>query len=437
MKRHPFRFKRSQVILMGCLGLLALLAASRPLGLVLPTLIIGTTCLLLSQCDCICNHRRLRSACLVLSSWGLILGAGLAIANSVLALLAQSRGVPIAMSRKSQQSSGKYLYITGPGNKLGFNYAPSQVVQAKSWRETGRTQRFIYSANYTIDEAGNRKTCLSNSTRLQPNQSTVLFVGDSFTMGEGLNDCETLPSLFAMVSGMHATNAATNGYGPHQAMKLLEDDQLLRPRIGGKKIRLVVYRMIREHLQRLSGRSPWDAFGPCYQLNPITQQLEFKGSFSQCIGPSKVTALSAWTVANELMKSNEPLTYRLGTTLVNLTFSGLKQPITTQTRRLFVAMIARMKRQALRQGAPLVVVLEDNDPDCHPDKLSEELVRALAELEIPVVRGSQLISQRDCLASRFAIPGDGHPNKAYNLLLAQRLHQQFFQSSAKAGNQRP
>ncbi len=429
MNHHASRFIWLKSVLIGLAGLLTVLAASGPPTLALPPLIIGLILLWFSQLEAIQANSRLHQASVMISVWGLILGIGLFVTNAGITLWAQSRGRPAAMIRKSQQSSRSDLYVTGPANKLGFNYTPSQTVVARRWREVGNSKHLVYSATYTIDAAGNRKTCLSSQSQSAEHSPTVLFIGDSFTMGEGLEDCETLPSLFARVSGLHATNAATNGYGTHQALKLLEDDQLLHARIGNRKIRLVVYRMIKEHLHRLSGRSPWDAFGPCYQQDQITQQLHFKGPFSRCIGISKVSTLLAWTAADELLKSNEPLTYRLGATIGNIAFQDLKRPIDDKTMRLFVAMMARMQYHAARHGASLIVIFDDNDPDCQPGIISERLASAFEQLQLPVILGSQLMSQNDCRSSRFTIPGDGHPNREYNLLLARDLLTRFVKAS--------
>lgn len=411
--------------------------ASAPPSLVFPPLIIGCLFLLLSRCKRIRNQKRLYTLSLTLSAWGLILGFGLAAANIAVWLFAKINRNPAVATRKIQLSSRRHLYATGQSNKLGFNYMPSQTVLAQRWRETASKKEVLYSATYTIDERGNRKTCLESKTQPPPPGSTVLFIGDSFTMGEGLDDCDTLPSLFARASGLNAINAATNGHGTHQALKLLEDDQLLKSRIGKRKVHLIVYRMIKEHLHRATGNSPWDAFGPCYQVNQSTQNLEYKGPFSSCLGMGKVATLAIWTAANELQKSKEPLTYRLGTTLASMAFSGLKKPIGVESQRLFIAMMEDMKRHASRHGASLLVIFEDNDPDCLPDRLSDQLINALSQQHIPVIRGSRLISASDCLNSRFKIPGDGHPNRDYNLLVAERLAQEISKGSSIQADLRP
>ncbi|MGC2223711.1 MAG: SGNH/GDSL hydrolase family protein, partial [Methylocella sp.] len=76
----------------------------------------------------------------------------------------------------------------------------------------------IYKANYTIDSN------LLRETRSGETGPTIVFFGDSFTFGEGLNDADTLPQAFADLLGrkQRVLNLGFSGYGPQQFLAELQ-----------------------------------------------------------------------------------------------------------------------------------------------------------------------------------------------------------------------
>ena len=82
----------------------------------------------------------------------------------------------------------------------------------------------IYDVIYSIGEDGFRVTPQSISRSRYVN-----FFGCSFTFGEGLNDNQTLPFYFAQKSDSYSSkNFGFHGYGPHQAVAILESDRRIR-----------------------------------------------------------------------------------------------------------------------------------------------------------------------------------------------------------------
>jgi hypothetical protein len=78
-----------------------------------------------------------------------------------------------------------------------------------------RTGTVIFDVDYTIDDHLNR------IVRSSPTGPAVVFFGDSFTFGVGLNDADTLPQQFADLSGgkQHVLNLAISGYSPQQFLR--------------------------------------------------------------------------------------------------------------------------------------------------------------------------------------------------------------------------
>ena len=77
----------------------------------------------------------------------------------------------------------------------------------------------IYDVRYTIGDDGFRVT---------PSDPTagdkIVFYGDSFTFGEGLNDGETLPYYFAQLTGRPVKNYGFHGYGVQQPLAIMKSD---------------------------------------------------------------------------------------------------------------------------------------------------------------------------------------------------------------------
>ncbi|MCX6183113.1 MAG: hypothetical protein NT150_14455 [Bacteroidetes bacterium] len=101
----------------------------------------------------------------------------------------------------------------------------------------------IYNCLVSSDEHGWRTSPFDSIKSKQ-----AVFLGCSFTFGEGLNDEQTLPYLVGKNSAYNTYNLACLGYGPQQAL-LLAKNALLPPAAETK----VVYVYIDGHIQRANG----------------------------------------------------------------------------------------------------------------------------------------------------------------------------------------
>ena len=104
-----------------------------------------------------------------------------------------------------------------------------------------------------------------------------MFFGDSYTFGIGVNDDETLPNVFSILSGMRVLNFGVRGYGPHHMLRLLERD--VPKKITSSFPRLIVYTAIEDHIARAAGRAAWDQNGPLYEIQ--NGHVHYVGSFSE------------------------------------------------------------------------------------------------------------------------------------------------------------
>jgi hypothetical protein len=154
--------------------------------------------------------------------------------------------------------SRKYHFVGD--SDLGFALPPGVVGEAREVT----AGRVIYDVMYTIDANGHRRT----DTSSDPGTDNVLFMGDSFTFGVGLNDNETLPELFSEDTNRHynVVNFGVAAYGLHQVVRALE---LGRPDpflAQGKSY--IVYTAIPDHARRAVSAYTWAVQGPAYRLGP-------------------------------------------------------------------------------------------------------------------------------------------------------------------------
>jgi hypothetical protein len=156
-------------------------------------------------------HGRLRNAMISVASVLLCLTAAEGYALSVLA------GGPTHL-----HTPGHYVFDPVMGWRAGHPGVFHHTRLAEG--------AVVFDVDYTIDEHRNRQVVSA------ADGPTVAFFGDSFTFGEGLPDADTLPQLFADLTGRKSRvlNLGGTGYGPQQFLRPLEtglfDDLLTEAR---------------------------------------------------------------------------------------------------------------------------------------------------------------------------------------------------------------
>ena len=180
-------------------------------------------------------------------------------------------------------------YLTGTITQAGYYYKPHSIlgygphseVQATALKYHGNKR--LYDVTYTIGADG---------LRVGPNIAdgtapAILFFGDSFTFGEGVDDHETIPSQVEQISkGKFKTlNFGFHGYGPHQMLATLENG-LEKKIIGNHRANYAIYQALALHVDRCAGRTFWDVSGPRYVLDDEGEAVyagTFHGSYSKTL----------------------------------------------------------------------------------------------------------------------------------------------------------
>ena len=119
---------------------------------------------------------------------------------------------------------------------------------------------------------------LRNSSSSEPLQKDqcILFFGDSFTFGEGVNDFETLPYIVQKLSKYPVYNFGFHGYGAHQMLSAIEHGMVKN--IINCKPRIVIYQAALFQVSRSAGYSWWNKHGPKYILLP-DGSIKYDGHF--------------------------------------------------------------------------------------------------------------------------------------------------------------
>lgn len=238
----------------------------------------------------------------------------------------------------------------------------------------------------------------SNSVRNQ----AVIFFGDSYTFGEGVNDDETLPNQVARLRpGVAVYNYAFSGYGPNHMLARLESmntrAEVPEPHAVG------VYVFIPNHVRRVIGAFSvisWSRHSPYYVLEDglPTRLGSFQGERSR---------LTGWY---DFLKGDQVLKYLAldFPPRLNDEYHALTEAIVVQAAERFSAQF---------EGGEFYVVLYPSSPE--DEFPARETGTRLS------VRGLRVLDYTDLLPEpvedHFFLPYDSHPRPSAHALVAAQL----------------
>jgi len=300
-------------------------------------------------------------------------------------------------------------------NNLGYKYEPcANGISSALYNET--RSAYVYNVTYNIDCLGNRRTpdSVSRNSTLP-----VVFLGDSFTFGEGLEDVSTLPNLYAKYTSDAVFNLGMHGYGTHQILYLIQHH--LAARTGSDGPYHLVIRLLPDHTARASGLLLWDPHGPMYRLvdehNPRLGAL-YVGPYSRSRPLGSLLLFKVRAFLSSI--SNEPFTRSL----------AVLRSLPAESLVLQMGIISQMVIEAKSINSPITFIIEDLDYEtCAPytnwhsqSDLLTAIINYLDKQEVSIVRTSEFADQ--CNPESFSIsPYDRHPNVLLNGLLAKKLAQ--------------
>jgi len=252
----------------------------------------------------------------------------------------------------------------------------------------------IYSVDYTIDSNLLRET---HSAETGP---TIVFFGDSFTFGLGLNDAETLPQVFADLLGrkQRVLNLGFSAYGPQQFLPELQTGRF--DGVIGAQPRLFIFMTMPEHAERTACKPFWVRWGPRYALE--NGRVALKGA---CYD-----GLSLWV--REWLE--DMASYRLF-------IEPYRNKISHDDVKLYIRiLVAAVNLAQEKYGVATLIPYIRNPRYLEGTGFSDdEIVQRLQDGGATVVDVS--LAKEEAAGAKLHIEGDPHPTPLANRLRASKI----------------
>jgi hypothetical protein len=303
--------------------------------------------------------------------------------------------------------SAAYPHLVETQDSLGYVGRRGTLRAIKTY---GFGTGIVYDVHYSMP----------NGQRIAPDSlkqsgPTVMFFGDSFTFGDGVNDEDTLPNAFSIVSGMRVLNFGLSGYGPHHMLRLLE---LGIPKENTSSLpHLMVYTALEDHIRRAAGHLGFDKNGPLYEVK--NGSAHYVGSFSEH-NMACVPNVPRVSVVERLLNHSEIWQAYTRINLNDCSESNDQDTLRRdRTRFLEIVKAANVIAQQQYQSR-LVVVLWDAYPMGDTGMKNINWIKTkLLESNIPTLYLSTATKESDL--ENWIIKRDGHPNPQAYRWVAQRL----------------
>lgn len=262
-------------------------------------------------------------------------------------------------------------------------------------RSSGAT---IYSVDYTIDSN------LMRQTRSCDTGAAIVFLGCSFTFGEGLNDADTLPQAFAdsLDRKERVLNLGFSGYGPQHWLSELQSG--LFDRVIGPQPKLFVVWTGSGHIERAACKPHWVRHAPRYVLE--NGQLVLKGKCYEGASLWLKEWLDHW------------VTYRW-------LIDPYRRTVDRNDVELYIRiMVAAINLAKEKYGVPMIV-LYDRQLQLPRDYLrgigftDETIIKRLEDAGAIVIDVS--LDKERAAGATINIPADGHPTALANRMRAAIL----------------
>jgi len=293
-----------------------------------------------------------------------------------------------------------------------LGWAPTK---GKSFVERVRfDNKLLYQVKYTIDQHGLRMAPPPLRTPKRESDC-LLFLGDSFTFGEGVRDEETMPYRVGekIDRRYQVYNFGFLGYGPHQMLAQLQQG-LVDAAIECKPA-IAIYQAIPGHVSRAAGLEAWDQLGPKYAPEK-GGSVVWKGRFNEETPHDFLGRLRVFhrNIPNEAKHYLEKSALYKGLLFMH-------RPVNDDDIDLFLRIVDQSRRivETRYTGATFHVVFWDFTGD---NPVEFKIIEGLKQKGIPIHLISTILPNYRGHEERFKIhPADGHPNPLAHDLLADYI----------------
>jgi len=255
-------------------------------------------------------------------------------------------------------------------------------------------EKIIKENNYSINEFGHRN--LYN--KLKNLDKCIVLHGGSITFGQSLNDDETLhfylKDIFKDTYNIY--NFAFNGYGPHQFLSKLKNNYL--DEIKNCRYIIVIYQFMYNHIGTTAGKRSWGDKSPRYVLK--NNELIQKGFFSDY--PYKI-----------IMKTRK--NFR-NSKILSLLYNVNK--VDEKDKKIFLSILEEIVIEIKNKfnKSEFIYIIRNN-----PNFDTHEIYNFLWKSKYIIIDDLKLNEKIE----KNMIPGDNHPTKEYNVIVAKELEKKI------------
>lgn len=275
---------------------------------------------------------------------------------------------------------------------------------SKSRRIRGlRDGTIVYQADYSFDSSLRRIT-----PRPVASEENILLMGDSLTLGEGVQDQETTASLLSQFRKKSSIfNLGISGAGPNTTLYELSVDPEKRLKDIPQGKTFVIYSYMNNHLERLFCRSlclrpenKWMLYQPYFRK--IDSKIEWTGFFHT----DRVLKNSLYSWINK-------------SALLEFFNVVLPTHFTERHFEFFADVVLEMKNQAAQKfpNSEFVLALYPGYSLNYADKI----IPAVTKKGIRILDYSE-INLDAATGNKSKFPVDGHPSPVTHLVYAYLLN---------------
>jgi hypothetical protein len=322
------------------------------------------------------------------------------------------------------------VLVTGIGYMSYWTIPPFRVhVEGDSFfsydSEVGYVARPNSSAKWTVFDADGkislqfqvhtdgRGARVANRGEQNPKPVDIVFVGDSFTWGYGVEGHETFALKAITALGGTGANLAVAGYGTTHALQLLRRNRDLAPK-------LVIYPLLRVHLSRNVSSCATSAYPFCLDDAYVAWNEEGRPyiALPRSDGVARVhhqmrAEQGGLDPVTWIVHGLDVIVARLRSRVAHTTASDREK----QDAALEF-LIREMASTASEMNAALLIVyLPDDSMSPSPEMLS----RSTQKLGYRFLDLSEAFANLGAALPTLYLPHDGHPSASGHALIAQEL----------------
>ncbi len=286
-----------------------------------------------------------------------------------------------------------------PHPVLGFQIDTAGVLCDTGLTTSGST---IYHARYTVisDSIGsyrfNHRIGFLNPPapgRESAPSPAIVFLGCSFTFGQGVNDSETLANKVGALCDRSTLNCGGIGYGIHHVYKIFLDKFSAANNSG----RLFIYTLLPDHVLRASGLYGWSP-GPSFRL--AGDSLVYDGSLP--VNRYRFASYASLFGTFSFIKDM----------IINIQNKRRAKRVSPDEYEKAYWMIRKMDQYSRMTGGHFIVLSWDNisekdDPNRYYRQILADKLQRLGKEGVDIISVSDILDTKD---PEYYIPIDGHPN---------------------------